>query len=202
MMDPAALFGFARRLADEAGWMRASILRPALGLLPMRAVGEDGWEPIEPKLARARDVRPVVAVRTGAVPGDLVARDAVHRLPRDPMRARWWSMVAGEDVVDLLACDWAMVKPPRVLRGVALALGDPDGLLAEEEAPVHVARSVAEALTVPGLVLPLGDEARRAAYLRGCAGGIVARDVAHGAILKKLCAVPVVAPPKLFVVAA
>jgi hypothetical protein len=202
MMDPAALFGFARRLADAAGYHRVGVLRPVLGLLPMRAVGEAWWEPIEPKLARARDIRPVVAVRAGAVPPGLVVRDAVHGVAQDAARAAWWQMMAGEDIVDLLACDWGLSKPPRRLLGQALALGDPNGMRAEEGEPVHIARGVAEALTVPGLVLPLGDAGERAAYLRGCAGGIVARDLDHGAALKKAAVVPPVAAPQLFVVAA
>jgi len=203
-MDCTGLFSFARQMADVAGLHRTSILRQVLGVLPMQRVGSDGWEPIEPRFARARDMRLVVAVRRGELPGGFdplsLVREAVHALPASPELAGWWAMVAGCEIVDLLACDWAMSAPPRSLTGMAHAVGDVDALRAEfDTAPIGVARTLAEAFRVPGLVLPLGGPARRGAYLRRCASGVVARNLDHARELKKLAALPVQMPPAMFV---
>ena len=125
-------------------------------------------------------------------------------LPGHAARLRWWGMVAGLDVVDLIACDYAMRRPPRVFLGHADALGDATGDAADEAdeaAPLPVVECVADALFgPPGCVLPLGDAGRRAAYLRR-ASALVAPSLDLGRKLKRLVEAPVAAP-KLFVMEA
>ncbi|MBU8543982.1 MULTISPECIES: hypothetical protein [Roseomonadaceae] len=161
-------------------------------------------------------MRPIVAVRAGipdrwmvvgddgfgiAYPAEFA--DPVSGLPRDHEEIDLCCLLSGAEVVDLLACDFRLSRPPRALTGMASALGDPHGevaMRATESAPLRVAASVADVLFGGRVaVLPLGDDAARAAYLRGAAA-VTAPDLASARAMKKLLEVPV-AMPKLFVAA-
>lgn len=218
---PHDLFRAAQRVS--AGTLREWLgrdwwrWRDVLAFAPVRAVGDGFFEVLPAAAARARDVRPVVAVRAG-VPAAWIVADAqavegrrlaypaeltgpVHDTPRDAALCRHLCTLAGEEVVDLLALDFGLVKSPRLLCGMAEALGDADGEVADaadEDSPLPLAGAVRDVLFGRvGLVLPLGNAVARAAYLRR-AGAVVAPSLDAARAVKKLLEVPM-REPKLFV---
>jgi hypothetical protein len=186
---------------------RQSDLRPVIAL---RAGVPDAWIEAPPPLPDgwaecalemgegdpARDVTQIV------YPEALC--DPVHKTPRADAadRLAWWAMMAGHDIVDLATCDWALAKPPRLLRGMADALGDTLGAVADEAtqaAPLRVAETVRDVLFgPPGMVLPIGNAVARAGYLRRAAA-VVAPSLEAARRVNKLLEAPPVAGPALFV---
>jgi len=191
----------------EPAAARVSDLRPVIAL---RAGVPDAWVEAPPPLPdgwaecalEMGEGEPAMDAPRIAWPPALC--DAVHGLPRADAadRLAWWSMVAGHDILDLMACDWAMAKPPRLLRGMADALGDALGEAADRAtpaAPLRVAETVRDVVFgPPGLVLPIGDAAARAAYLRRAAA-VVAPTLEAARRVNKLLEAPPVAGPALFV---
>lgn len=210
-MDLDAIFATAQRYADRVGLLRDragpsfGLWRQVVGLLPVSPVGDDWFEVMDARAARPADFRTIVAVRHGAPAAGYPQwmLDAVHGLPiHHAAEAAWWRMVAGEEIVDLLACDAAMRQPPRLLVGMAEALGDPFGEAAQQASaaePLRVAETVADVVFgAAGRVLPLGNADRRAAYLRQ-ASAVVVDSLDAGRRVKKLMEQPAASGPSLFV---
>jgi hypothetical protein len=209
-MDPEVLFANARhrlrRLRPLGAQHQHLIL--VLGSWPARRVAEGWWEPLDPRAARERDECLILAVRGGALadlrPAPGIAYDPVHGHPLGDGWAleRGWLALAGPDILDLLALDWELRRPPLRLTGMAYALGDASGVLvAEWPEPVRLVRDAREwlALARQGAVLPLGDDAQAQSYLRSLTGGIVVTDTEQGRAVKRLLERELPKPPPLFV---
>lgn len=219
MHDPAALFAAARRRLPDAALLRVcggrrgkvwARWRNLLGLWPVQLVGERHWEPLPEHGAQWGEERLILAVRVGwshpaRIPG--VAMDPVVGMPAAGQwgRIRGFRAIWGEEIVDLVAVPPKGSRDvPRLLTGAGVALGDAHGLLAadaDDEEPVPLARSVGSwlARAADGAVLPLGEPAQQAAYLRGIAAPIVAEDLAHGLALERLLKRPPVPEPRILV---
>jgi len=219
MHDPAALFAAARRRLPDAALLRVcggwrgkvwARWRNLLGLWPVQLVGERHWEPLPEHGAQPSEERLILAVRAGwfhpaRIPG--VVMDPVLGLPAAGQqgRIRGFRAIWGEEIVDLVAVPPKGSRDvPRLLIGAGVALGDAYGLLADgphEDEPVPLARTVGTwlARAAEGAVLPLGEPAQQAAYLRGIAAPLVAEDLAHGLALERLLKRPPVPEPRILV---
>ena len=211
MMDLHALLALGRqhaqamRLAEFFPFAAVPALRCFFGVLPGRAHGADGWDVVEPRAAAAKHWRLVVPVLAGP-PADAAWMPA-HPVTAIPTAetSRMESAIWGEHVLDLLAVDWSLKRPPRRLLGAASALGfgacGDD--TAEGDEPVLLAADLADWLErLPhGPSLPLGDDAERAATIRRFGGGVVCGDLDHGMAVERLLRRPLPTLPKILVAA-
>lgn len=220
-MDLGALFEAARhaavagRVGPAMFGQRAWLMRGVLGVLPVRAVGSDGWEPTEPRLARERALRPIIAVRAGlpeawgdAIPDCVERHPAGMPTPRGRTMIESWSALRGAEIIDLLACDWALAKPPRRLVGAAATLGfgaDGQEDTWEGDVPVQLCRSIGEwvgTLFRARASVLLGNAGEQQATVLRFAGGVVCQDLAHGETVERLMRRQLPAPPRILVQAA
>lgn len=206
------LYGRARAYARHLRlheWLPIAavpMLRAFFGALPALPHGADGWDVLDARSARPRQWRLVLPVRCRCPDdGYLDDVDPVHGAALDVGFARAQSAVFGGHVVDLLAVDFSMLRPPRRLVGVAAALGF--GCAGEytdhDDQPVPIARDLRDWLhRLPdGLTLPLGPIAEQAETLRQFRSGIVGADLDHGLLLERLVRRSAPAPIKIMVAA-
>ena len=218
MSELAPLFAQARRavspaLATALFGRGAYLFREVLGVLPVRAHG-DLFEVLPAARARTRDFRPVFAVRAGDPPAFAAGYPAsvTFNLHGCPTAEGWrsifaWRALAGAEIVDLIACDWRLAKPPRRLVGAAPTLGfgagGEDTMPGDE--PVRLCRSVGAwvaCLFRHTAALPLGSPLEQQATLRSFGAGVVCEDLEHGEAVNRLLRRDLPAPPPVLVEAA
>jgi hypothetical protein len=175
------------------------------GVYPALPVSDDLWEPLDPAVAAVSQMRVILPVRAGEpLDGwsDRVPRN-LHGMPLSGTAMDVEALRHGADIIDLLAFDHSMARPPRRLIGIARALG-PQPEMAECRAePVRLARDLPEwfALLPEAPVLLLGGADERAETLREYACGVVCSDLKHGEAMERLSRRPVPAPLKILVAA-
>lgn len=229
MSEPAAVFAQAQARIDPVtidwthlaphgvayGACGIAVARHGVGLqniigeMAVMACGGSFWQPHPagsnaPSHAR----RLILAVREGPpiIPLDLCPINpdeegaswrALHNLPKD----RRNRAVLGCHILDCLALDPTLRRPPLRLTGDADVLGyvpewglDPDG-------PVQVHRTIAGWLTggCRGLVLLGNNAAGHQEALLRCTAGIVGEDLAHATTLKRLMERPIPVTPPIYV---
>ncbi|WP_264716355.1 hypothetical protein [Limobrevibacterium gyesilva] len=176
------------------------------------ADGPGYWQPHpHPHRAPLGAWRWVIAVRQGPVPrfdavglydpqepGDAMRQ--LHLLPSAAERAIPVAIFGGS-IVDCLAVDISLTKPPLRLTGFADVLGDPPEWGEDRAVPMRIHRNVRDWLGdfCRGLVLIGADTGAHQAALLRCQSGVVGSDVAHARALKKLIERPHPAAPPIFV---
>ena len=214
-MDCDTLFVAAKRALPK-GWLHHRFGRGAwlyenlFGVWTAQPDGEGFWSPRPAKASSEKHLVLVIAVRTGdpwisdfGLPA-WIDVDPVHRTPtaEGMSRLRGSRALFGPDIVDLLACDLTLTKPPRRMTGMARALGY--GAAGEytttDDGPVPIVRTVLEWLahSTDGACLPLGSSVERAELLRGFGGGVTAMDLAHGETLQRLMKREPIQNPEIF----
>lgn len=184
---------------------RALALRGFMGVWPALPVGDTEWQPLDWRACRATQIRVILPVLMGEPAGGYgpdIERNA-HGIARFDVRTDVEELRRGRILIDLLAFSPAMDRPPRRLVGIADALGPQPEMAECRDAPVRLARDIAEwfALLPQAPVLLLGSADKRAQTLRRYTCGVVCSDLAHGEAMERLSRRPVPAPPKILVAA-
>lgn len=206
LYDEARRLARLARLHDWFPWAKPYLLRNFFGILPAVPEGSDGWDVVDPRASRWRQWRLIIPVLVGKPDlGWLCECDPLHGFPLNHGEARMEQALFGAGLVDLLAVDHSMSRPPRRLTGMASALGfgcDHENTV-EGDPPVVLARDLRDwfARLAQGPTLLLGSPAEQQDTIWRFGGGVICADLEHGMAIERLMRRPIPAPPKILVAA-